>query len=68
VYAPNPLAGIALKILSARLHDHVGRDQVRRDRLPNRQIVFFRPAFAILPLVLWLAWRGARQTRPLKFC
>jgi hypothetical protein len=53
VYAPNPLAGIALKILSALAFTimSAGIKSVGTGN-PIGQIVFFRPAFAILPLVL----------------
>jgi drug/metabolite transporter (DMT)-like permease len=54
-----PAYGIALKIASAlaftvmaALIKHVG------DRYPVGQVVFFRSAFALIPLLAWLATRG----------
>lgn len=54
-----PLLGIALKLLSALVFTvmsaaikHVSA------AYPTGEIVFFRSAFAVLPLLAWLAWRG----------
>ena len=55
----NPLIGIALKVLSALVFTvmsagikHVGAEY------PTGEIVFFRSAFAIVPLMIWLGWHG----------
>lgn len=55
----NPLIGIALKVLSALAFTvmsagikHVGANY------PTGEIVFFRSAFAIVPLLIWLGWHG----------
>lgn len=57
--ALNPLAGIALKVISALAFTimSAGIKSVGAD-YPIGQIVFFRSAFAIVPLVLWLGWQG----------
>jgi drug/metabolite transporter (DMT)-like permease len=54
-----PLLGISLKILSALAFTvmSAGIKQVSAD-YPTGEIVFFRSAFALLPLFAWLAWRG----------
>lgn len=55
----NPLLGITLKVLSALAFTvmSAGIKWVGGD-YPTGQIVFFRSAFALLPLLLWLTWRG----------
>lgn len=57
--ALHPVLGISLKVLSALAFTlmsagikHVG------EVFPTGELVFFRSAFAIVPLLLWLAWRG----------
>lgn len=54
-----PTLGIALKILSALAFTlmSAGVKQVSAD-YPVGEVVFFRSAFAIAPLLAWLAWRG----------
>jgi drug/metabolite transporter (DMT)-like permease len=54
-----PLLGISLKILSALAFTvmSAGIKHVSA-AYPTGEIVFFRSAFAIVPLVAWLAWRG----------
>lgn len=54
-----PLLGIALKILSALVFTvmSAGIKHVSAT-YPTGEIVFFRSAFAVVPLLLWLAWRG----------
>jgi drug/metabolite transporter (DMT)-like permease len=54
-----PLLGITLKILSALAFTvmSAGIKHVSAD-YPTGEIVFFRSAFAIVPLIAWLAWRG----------
>src|SRR5688572_22104959 len=67
----NILKGILLKIASALLFAAMSA-LVRwiSDRVPVGQIVFFRSAFAIVPVVLIYAWRrelyaAVRTSRPL---
>lgn len=54
-----PLLGIVLKVLSALAFTvmSAGIKHVSAD-YPTGEIVFFRSAFAIVPLLVWLAWRG----------
>ena len=54
-----PLLGIALKVLSALAFTLMSAGIKRvSDGYPTGEIVFFRSAFAIVPLLAWLAWRG----------
>ena len=60
-----PFLGIALKVLSALAFTlmsaavkHVSADY------PVGEIVFFRSAFAIVPLLIWLGWREELRARP----
>lgn len=54
-----PLTGIVLKILSALAFTLMSAGvKWLGNGFPTGQIVFFRSAFALLPLGLWLAWRG----------
>lgn len=55
----NPLTGIALKVASALVFTFMaaGIKWVGPD-YPTGQIVFFRSAFALLPLAIWLSFRG----------
>jgi drug/metabolite transporter (DMT)-like permease len=54
-----PLLGISLKILSALAFTvmSAGIKHVSA-AYPTGEIVFFRSAFAIVPLIAWLSWRG----------
>lgn len=54
-----PFLGIGLKVLSAFVFTlmSAGLKLVSAD-YPTGQLVFFRSAFAILPLLVWLSWRG----------
>jgi drug/metabolite transporter (DMT)-like permease len=54
-----PLFGISLKVLSALAFTvmSAGIKHVSAD-YPTGEIVFFRSAFAVVPLLLWLRWRG----------
>jgi drug/metabolite transporter (DMT)-like permease len=54
-----PLLGISLKVLSALAFTvmSAGIKHVSAT-YPTGEIVFFRSAFAILPLLAWLSWRG----------
>jgi drug/metabolite transporter (DMT)-like permease len=54
-----PLTGITLKVLSALAFTLMSAviKRVSTD-YPVGEIVFFRSSFAIVPLLLWLSWRG----------
>jgi drug/metabolite transporter (DMT)-like permease len=54
-----PFLGIGLKVLSAFVFTlmSAGLKLVSAD-YPTGQLVFFRSAFAILPLLAWLTWQG----------
>ena len=57
--ALNPLLGISLKILSALAFTLMSSGiKLLGDRYPVGELVFFRSAFALVPLLLWLGWRG----------
>lgn len=54
-----PLLGISLKVLSALVFTMMSATlKTLMIRYPVGEVVFFRSAFAILPLLLWLKWRG----------
>ncbi|MDB5512009.1 MAG: hypothetical protein JWR08_1492 [Enterovirga sp.] len=57
--AVNPLLGVGLKIVSALAFTFMsaGIKWVGTD-YPTGEIVFFRSAFALVPLAVWLSWRG----------
>lgn len=57
--AVNPLLGVGLKIVSALAFTFMsaGIKWVGAD-YPTGEIVFFRSAFALIPLAIWLSWRG----------
>lgn len=66
----NPLKGIALKIASVAIFVAMMTSIKAAGPLPPGQIVFFRSAFAMLPVFIFLAWRrelasGFRTNRPL---
>jgi drug/metabolite transporter (DMT)-like permease len=54
-----PFLGIALKVLSALAFTlmSAGVKTVSAD-YPTGELVFFRSAFALVPLIVWLAWQG----------
>lgn len=54
----NPLRGIALKIASVAVFVAMSALIKAGGQLPSGQIVFFRSFFAILPIVVMLAWSG----------
>jgi drug/metabolite transporter (DMT)-like permease len=55
----NPFTAIALKILSALVFTFMSAGvKTLSEAYPIGEIVFFRSAFALLPLVVWLRWRG----------
>ncbi|GJE03219.1 DMT family transporter [Methylobacterium isbiliense] len=69
--AGRPYLGIGLKVLSALTFTLMSAGvKSLADRFPTGEIVFFRSAFAILPLLLWLGWQGgvaaAVRTRNLR--
>jgi drug/metabolite transporter (DMT)-like permease len=54
-----PFLAIALKVLSALAFTLMSAAiKVVSDGYPTGEIVFFRSAFALLPLLLWLRWQG----------
>lgn len=55
----SPLTGIALKMLSALAFTLMSAGiKWLGTGFPTGQIVFFRSAFALVPLGIWLAWQG----------
>lgn len=55
----NPVAGVVLKLLSTLSFTLMSAlVKAVSDRYPIGEIVFFRSFFALVPLVIWLAWRG----------
>lgn len=66
-----PFLGILLKILSALAFTLMSAGvKLVSDRYPIGQMVFFRSSFALVPLLIWLAWQGevinAVRTRNVK--
>jgi drug/metabolite transporter (DMT)-like permease len=54
-----PLLGIALKIASALAFTLMSAGvKLVAERYPIGEVVFFRSAFALVPLLAWLSWRG----------
>lgn len=55
----NPLLGISLKVLSAFVFTLMSAGlKIVSTRYPVGELVFFRSAFALVPLLVWLAWQG----------
>lgn len=54
-----PLLGISLKVFSALVFTMMSATlKTLTARYPVGEVVFFRSAFAILPLLVWLGWQG----------
>ncbi len=54
----SPLLGISLKLLSALSFTLMSAGiKSLAERYPTGELVFFRSFFALIPLVIWLAWR-----------
>lgn len=54
-----PILGISLKVLSALAFTLMAAGVKRvGETYPIGELVFFRSAFALVPLLAWLAWRG----------
>jgi drug/metabolite transporter (DMT)-like permease len=54
-----PFLGITLKVASALAFTAMSAViKMLADKYPIGEIVFFRSAFAILPLLIWLRWQG----------
>lgn len=54
-----PLLGILLKVLSALALTMMSASlKLVSARYPTGELVFFRSAFALVPLLLWLGWQG----------
>jgi drug/metabolite transporter (DMT)-like permease len=64
--ADNPLRGIILKVLSVAIFVGMSACIKAAGLVPAGQIVFFRSFFAVLPIIIMLAWRheirGAMKT------
>jgi drug/metabolite transporter (DMT)-like permease len=56
--AANPLVGIGLKVASVAIFVAMASFIKATGQLPAGQIVFFRSFFALLPVMLYLAYRG----------
>jgi drug/metabolite transporter (DMT)-like permease len=55
----NPLLGISLKVVSAFVFTLMSAGlKIVSTRYPVGELVFFRSAFALVPLLVWLAWQG----------
>lgn len=55
----NPLLGIVLKILSALGFTLMSAGvRLVSARYPTGELIFFRSAFALVPLIVWLVWLG----------
>lgn len=54
-----PLLGILLKVVSALAFTMMSASlKLVSARYPTGELVFFRSAFALVPLLAWLAWQG----------
>ena len=54
-----PLLGITLKIASALAFTLMSAGvKLVAERYPIGEVVFFRSAFAVVPLLAWLSWQG----------
>jgi len=54
----SPLLGISLKLLSALSFTLMSAGiKTLASRYPTGELVFFRSFFALIPLIIWLAWR-----------
>lgn len=60
--ARNPLTGIMFKVLSVSAFVAMASLIKAAGRVPAGEIVFFRSAFAILPILVLLAWRKELRT------
>ncbi|WP_245410910.1 DMT family transporter [Microvirga flavescens] len=58
-FAVKPVFGIVLKVLSALAFTMMSAGlKIVSDRYPTGELVFFRSAFAMIPLIAWLGWQG----------
>jgi drug/metabolite transporter (DMT)-like permease len=67
-----PILGIALKVLSALAFTLMSAaTKIVSGRYPVGEVVFFRSFFAVMPVLIWLAWYGdllnAVRTQNLKW-
>jgi drug/metabolite transporter (DMT)-like permease len=65
----NPLRGVLLKVASVCAFVVMATMLKATQTVPAGQMVFFRSFFALLPVLTWLAWKGAlanafRTSRP----
>ena len=58
----NPLTGIAFKVASVIVFLAMAALLKAADGVPSGELAFFRSFFAILPVVVFLAWRGQLVT------
>jgi drug/metabolite transporter (DMT)-like permease len=57
--APRPLLGIALKVISTlAFAGMITIVKLVSDRYPIGEMVFFRSFFALIPVLIWVGWRG----------
>ena len=54
----NPVAGIGLKVASVCTLPATASLRKASDEIPVGQMVFFRSVFSMLPIVIFLRWRG----------
>ncbi len=57
--APKPLLGIALKVISTlAFASMITVIKLVSDRYPVGEMAFFRSFFALIPVFIWVGWRG----------
>ncbi len=56
-FQPRPLLGIVLKVSSVMIFVGMGSFIKLAGTLPSGQVVFFRSFFAVVPVLVYLAWR-----------
>jgi drug/metabolite transporter (DMT)-like permease len=57
-HTAQPLVGIALKVISTLAFTAMATlVKLASDRFPIGELVFFRSAFALVPVFIWVAWR-----------
>jgi drug/metabolite transporter (DMT)-like permease len=58
-----PLFGIALKVISTLAFTAMATlVKLASDTYPVGELVFFRSFFAVIPVLVWVAWRGGLRT------
>lgn len=57
-HTAQPLLGIALKVISTLAFTGMATlVKIASDRFPVGELVFFRSAFALIPVFIWVGWR-----------